>query len=168
MVFFILAYKYVTMRYASITFLLLIFAFPLIAQELSPKILALNRPTTIGDQFNTEIANIAYGYRMALVDKSIPKTVRYVYKSENNETLRVDYRYEIESGKQPKVVYQKISGESIIMARIYNFLFEAGMTTNDMGHYIVNGADIKYRGNTYRFSFEEDDYAPGYWMMTFF
>ena len=151
-----------------VTFLLLLaLSLSAHAQELQPAILAMGSPTVVGDEFNNQVSQVAYGYRMAFVDKSIPQTIRYVYKSDENESLRVDYKYE-KKGRTPVVVMQKISGESVVISRIYNFLFNTSMTPNDMARYITTDADVSYRGRNYRFSFVEDDFAPGYWTMTFF
>lgn len=139
---------------------------------LTPRMLALDTTISVANRFGEDISNVATGYQFAFVDKSMPKTVKYIYKTENNETLKIEYKYSTEIGEEgdsgkPLVVYQRISGEAGLMAKIYNFLFGTNITAEQLAGYSTVGVDIGYAGKTHQFIFQPDDYAPGYWMMTF-
>ena len=98
----------------------------------------------------------------------MPQTIRCIYKNANNESLRIDFKYAMdEEYKKPLVTYQSISGESGVITQIYNFLFNSSMTPSDMSRYVTSLSDIAYRGKSFKFTFEQDEYAPGYWKMIF-
>ncbi len=83
-----------------------------------PRILALDTSLSVANRFNEEIGKLADGYTFTFTDKSVPKTIRQVYKTENNETLRLEYKYGINEGDgedtngKPVVTFQRINGEA--------------------------------------------------------
>ncbi|RYE23259.1 MAG: hypothetical protein EOP51_11115 [Sphingobacteriales bacterium] len=140
---------------------------------LSPRILALDTTLSIANRFGEEISNVATGYQYAFADNSQPRTVKKVYKTDNNETLKIEYKYTTEANEEtgnagkPVVIFQRISGEAGLMAKIYTFLFKTPVTADQLAAYSTQGIDIVYMGQTHQFIFQPDDYAPGYWEMTF-
>jgi len=58
-----------------------------------PRILAVDTSLSQANHFNDEIGKLAEGYSLAFTDKSRPKSVMQIYKTESNETLRLEYRY---------------------------------------------------------------------------
>jgi hypothetical protein len=140
---------------------------------LTPKILALDTTLSVANRFNDEISKVAAGYQFAFADNGTAKTVKKIYKTDNNETLKLEYKYTTEmadssdnSGK-PVVIFQRISGEAELMAKIYGFLFNVEITGAQLMAYSTTGVDIGYMGKIHQFIFQPDDYAPGYWEMSF-
>lgn len=142
---------------------------------LKPKILALDKGIMAAQRFNDEIAKILVDYKLAFIDEELKPTIRYVYKTEKNETLRMDFRYTLEADrtdtlkktKKQVVVYQRISGELHAITDIYNFLFNAQLTPDRVMNASTIGSTINYQGSNHQFIFQADDYQPGYWVMTF-
>lgn len=136
------------------------------------RILALGKTTQEADQFNQQIAQGAVDYTLAFVDTENSPTIRYVYKTSNNETLRIDYKYAVESSEgkrkpQRVVVMQRLSGNLQVITAIYNFLFNANILPNNIMSAATIGAQVGHGGNLFHFTFQPDDYNPGYWVMTF-
>jgi mRNA deadenylase 3'-5' endonuclease subunit Ccr4 len=162
-----------------ITCLLVLCCFKGIAQEseedaalMTPRILALDTTLSQANHFNDEIGKLADGYNLAFTDKSRPKTVMQVYKTGNNETLRLEYKYVtgeegIADGGKPVVNFQKITGDVTIITRIYNYLFNTNIAPDQMYAVSTVGSDISYLGKTHQLILEPDDYSPGYWAITF-
>lgn len=136
------------------------------------RILALDKSPKEADQFNQQIAQGAVDYTLAFVDTENSPTIRYVYKTTKNETLRIDYKYIMESGgekKRPKrvVTMQRISGNLQVITAIYNFLFNSNISSANITSAATIGASVGNGGALYHFTFQPDDYNPGYWVMTF-
>lgn len=143
-------------------------------EALQPKMLALGKSIKTAERFNQELAKTLEGYSLAFIDDESRPTIRYVYKTLKNETLRMDFRYAMEktdtaanSPRKPVIVYQKISADLRTITYIYNFIFDANMTSDRVMSATTNGTTFDYGGNTYQFIFQPDDYNPGYWEMTF-
>jgi hypothetical protein len=145
-------------------------------EVLIPKMLALNKSIPTAQKFNEEISRIAFGYVLAFVDEEAKPTIRYVYKTEKNQTLRMDFRYALEANsadsskraiRKPVIVLQKISGELSLITEIYNYLFNTNISPDRIMSVSTTGSTIAYQGHRYRFILEGDDYNPGYWVMTF-
>ncbi len=139
---------------------------------MTPSVLALDTTLSVANHFSDEISNVAPGYKFAFVDKGQSKTVKKIYKTDNNETLKIEYKYSLETedttgGKKPMVIFQRIIAEAAMMAKIYNFLFKTDITAAQLPAYSSTGMDIYYMGKVHQFIFQPDDYAPGYWMMSF-
>jgi hypothetical protein len=160
--------------------MLLVLSFTALAQAeeddepyMRPRILALDTTLSVANKFNDEIGKIATGYTFVFTDKSLPKTVRQVYKTDNNETLRLEYKYGINEGDgedtpaKPVVTYQKISAEAGLIVKIYNYLFGTSFEPNQISALVVLGVEIMYHNEIHQFVLESDDYSPGYWMMSF-
>jgi len=141
---------------------------------LQPKMLALGKSIKTAERFNQELAKTLEGYTLAFVDDESRPTIRYVYKTVRNETLRMDFKYAMEktdtaanSPRKPIIVYQKISADLRTITYIYNFIFDVNMTSDRVMASATSGTPVEYNGNTYQFIFQPDDYNPGYWEMTF-
>lgn len=141
---------------------------------LSPRILALDTSIQVAHRFNEMVAQVAAGYQLAFIDEENKPSIRFVYKTEKNATLRLDYKYSMyatddnpAAPKRKVVVYQRISGELQVITDIYNYLFNANLTPGGVMAAATQGSDISYHGHTYQFIFQPDDYDPGYWVMTF-
>lgn len=140
---------------------------------LAVRILALDTNVNIARRFCEKIAEFAPGYAVAFIDNEKRYLVRYVYKNEKNESLRIDYGYDMvgnEEGKGPKraiVDYQRVSADLYIMTKIYNFLFAANITPETILANSTQGSPVNYQGKTYEYSLMPDDYEPGYWVLTF-
>jgi hypothetical protein len=159
--------------------LLLFFAFSATAQDegieeaLSPRILALDAPILIAQKFNEQIATVAVGYNLAFIDDERKPTIRYVYKNEKNQTLRIDYRYIIKEdtahkGQKKYIInLQRICADLPVITDIYNYLFRSNLSYDAIMTAASIGSPINYKGNNYQFTFQADDYDPGYWVMTF-
>lgn len=143
-------------------------------EPLIPRMLALDTNVNIAKHFSEQMGNVVSGYRLAFIDNETRFQVRYVYKNDRNESLRVDYRYSLESqdeeGKKPKIAvvnYQRISGELTAMTAVFNYLFGASLSPQMLMTNSTQGSPILYRGRNYQYTFLPDDYEPGYWVLTF-
>lgn len=141
---------------------------------LQPKMLALGKSIKTAERFNQELAKTLEGYTLAFIDDESKPTIRYVYKTLRNETLRMDFKYAMEkadtaanSPRKPIIVYQKISADLRTITYIYNFIFDTNLTSDRVMASVTSGTSVEYGGNTYQFIFQPDDYNPGYWEMTF-
>jgi hypothetical protein len=140
---------------------------------MQPKILALDTSLSVANRFNEEIGKVAEGYSFVFTDKSFPKTIRQVYKTENNETLRLEYKYGINEGDsednngKPVVTYQRITGEAGLVIKIYNYLFGTNYEATQITVLSTPGMEISYHGEVHQFVLEADEYTPGYWAMSF-
>ena len=138
-----------------------------------PRILALDTTLSAANRFNDEIGKVATGYSYVFTDKSVPKTIRQVYKADNNETLRLEYKYGLnegngeESNANPVVTYQRINAESGLVIKIYNYLFGTQFDASQISALATPGTEIMYHDEVHQFVLEADDYAPGYWTMSF-
>src|SRR5687768_1086007 len=100
---------------------------------LRPKLLALDTTLSVANKFNEEISRIATGYTLAFTDKSRPKTVMQVYKTGENETLKMEYKFSTDAGDdeeandKPVVIFQKITGDAGMITKIYNYLFSSNI-----------------------------------------
>ncbi len=161
-----------------LSFLLLLAIYvPVAAQEdddvLSVRVLAMDTSVDIARRFCEKIAELAPGYNIAFIDNEKRHLVRYVYKNEKNESLRIDYGFDMVSddeGKGPKrgiVDYQRISADLLVMTKIYNFLFSASVTPETIMSISTQGSPVKFMGKTFEYSLLPDDYAPGYWVLMF-
>src|SRR5690606_21335596 len=136
----------------------------------SPRILALDKDPSFANTFNDALAPYLPGYRLMITDDQTPGVLRYIYKTGGNATLRLEYRYKAdpEVGKTtPKVYYQSISGEAPVITDIYNYLFGSGLTPDKLPLAVAAGLELSYEGNRFKFVLQPDEYAPGYWSMTF-
>ncbi len=140
---------------------------------MAPRILALDSSLSAANKFNKEISKVAAGYTYVFTDRSIPKTIREVFKTENNETLRLEYKYGIDEGDgedgaaKPVVTYQKINGEAGLIVKIYNYLFNTNFDASQLSALTTPGMEIIYHDDVHQFVLEADDYAPGYWTISF-
>ncbi len=143
-------------------------------EPLAVRVLALDTSVIIAKRFSEKMVEFAPGYKLAFIDNEKRHYVRYVYKNEKNETLRVDYAFDIQSpdeeNKTPKkavVDYQSISGELQIITNIYNFLFSANLSADRVMTSSTTGTPIIFNGRNYEYTLLPDDYEPGYWVLTF-
>lgn len=157
--------------------LLSVFSFTVFAQDEIQEIpyvhfLALDKSPREAEIFAQDIARGAVDYTLAFIDTENSPTVRYVYKTTTNETLRIDYKYDLESSaenKRPRrvVVFQRISGNLMVITAIYNFLFNSNVSPESIMSVATVGSQVGHRNKIYYFSLQPDDYNPGYWVMTF-
>lgn len=167
------------MRYLLV-FLLLLQGFMVQAQVdedaepmLRPRLLALDTTLSVANRFNDEVGKAAIGYKLLFTDNSRGKIIKQIYKTDNNETLRLEYKYSTDGGDmeestgKPIVVYQRISADAETMALIYNYLFDTKITGVQMATLASTNNEIMYKGRVHRMIIEADEYGPGYWMMTF-
>ncbi len=136
------------------------------------RILALDKSVQAAERFNREVAARAVDFNLAFVDTENSPTIRYVYKTTNNESLRIDYKYALESGGEGRpakrvVVFQRISGPIAVISEIYNFLFNSNISPKTITTVATVGARVGHDKSVYMFTFQPDDYDPGYWVMTF-
>lgn len=161
-----------------LSFILLLYtSFGCLAQTdedaLTVRVLAMDTSVDIARRFCEKIAELAPGYNIAFIDNEKRYLVRYVYKNEKNESLRLDYGFDMvgnEEGKGPKkavVDYQRISADLSIMTKIYNFLFNANVTSETIMSISTQGSPVNFMGKTFEYSLLPDDYDPGYWVLTF-
>lgn len=140
---------------------------------LTVRVLAMDTSVDIARRFCEKIAELAPGYNIAFIDNETRHLVRYVYKNDKNESLRMDYSFEMvsdEEGKKPKkgiVTYQRISAELSIMTKIYNFLFNANITPQSILSNSTQGSPVSFMNKTFEYTLMPDDYDPGYWVLTF-
>ncbi len=151
--------------------LILLVAVPVWAQNASdagyffePKILALDQPISAAQRFNDSIAKIAQGYDLILTDRETPGMIKQIYKTQENETLRLEFQYRrSDSGGNPVIVMQRINGNPLIISRIYNYLFDANIDPGSVTALATPGKDMYFQNAVYQFILESDDYSPGYW-----
>lgn len=140
---------------------------------LRPRILALDTTLSVANRFNDEIGKVAAGYTLLFTDNSRSNIVKQIYKTDNNETLRLEYKFSTDGGDmddnggKPIVIYQRISGDAEIVAKIYNYLFDTKITASQVTTLASTSNDLMYKGRVHQMVIEVDDYSPGYWMMTF-
>jgi hypothetical protein len=140
---------------------------------LSPKILALDTTISVANRFNEEVAKVVAGYKHAFTDRSGHKTIKQVFKTDNNETLKLQYNYTTDGGDsddtngKPLVNFQQITGDVSVITLIYNYLFGTELTASQLSGVSTGGTEIIYHGATHQIILEPDDYAPGYWSLTF-
>jgi hypothetical protein len=136
------------------------------------RILALDKGTQAAEAFNREVSSRALDYNLIFVDTENSPLIRYVYKTSKNESLRIDYKYVLESqgaGKPARrtVTFQRISGSIQVLTEIYNFLFNASISPKTVNSAATVASRVGHAGKVYTFTFQPDDYEPGYWVMTF-
>lgn len=142
-------------------------------EPLRPRILALDNSIAAGQKFNEEIAKAAVDYKLTFVDEESRPMIRYIYKTDNGETMRIDFKYSIEGdperkiAKRPVIIFQRISAELVIITYIYNFIFNTNFSPDRVMAEATFGSELQYRGKKYQFILQPDDYNPGYWVMTF-
>ena len=143
-------------------------------EPLVARVLAMDTSVAIAQRFSEAMGSIANGYNLAFIDNERRYTVRYVYKNQKNETLRVDYHYTLESPdgdeKKPKravVTLQRISGELTVVTAIYNFIFGASLSPERIMMSSTQGSPVKFMGKNFQFTLLPDDYEAGYWVLTF-
>jgi hypothetical protein len=143
-------------------------------EPLVPRILAMDTTINIARSFCEQIGNVVPGYRLAFVDNETRFAVRYVYKNDKNESLRIDYRFNLEStdttGKRPKVPivnFQRISGELGAITLVYNYIFGSALSPQRIMMMSTQGSPITYKGRNYQYTLLSDDYEAGYWVLTF-
>ncbi|WP_276132247.1 hypothetical protein [Polluticoccus soli] len=140
---------------------------------LSPKILALDTTLSVANKFNDEISKVAAGYTQAFTDRSRPKTIVQVYKTDENETLKIEYKFTTDGGDsedsqgKPLVNFQKITGDVTVISKIYNYLFNATVEPAQISAVSTVGTEISYKGQMHQLILEPDDYSPGYWSLIF-
>ncbi|OSZ79556.1 hypothetical protein CAP35_15290 [Chitinophagaceae bacterium IBVUCB1] len=142
-------------------------------ETLVVRVLALDTSVIIAKRFSEKIVEFAPGYKLAFVDNEKRHFVRYVYKNEKNETLRVDYGFymtdgdEEGRGKRAVVNYQSISGELSVVTNIYNFLFSSSLTPERIMTSSTMGSPVSFAGKNFEYTLLPDDYEAGYWVLTF-
>lgn len=142
-------------------------------EPLVPRILAMDTTINIARSFCEQVGSVVQGYRLAFVDNETRFAVRYVYKNDKNESLRIDYRFNLESidstekRKIPIVNFQRISGELNAMTTVYNYIFGSVLSPQRLMMTSTQGSPILYKGRSYQYTFLPDDYEPGYWVLTF-
>ena len=140
---------------------------------LSPKILALDTTISVANRFNEEISKMIPGYKHAFTDRSGHKTIKQIFKTENNETLKLQYNYTTDGGDsddtngKPLVNFQQITADVAVITMIYNYLFGKELTAGQLSGVGTTGTEIIYHGAIHQLVLEPDDYAPGYWSLTF-
>lgn len=140
---------------------------------LSPKILALDTTISMANRFNDEIAKVAAGYAHAFTDRSRPKTIMQVYKTGENETLKIEYKFTTDGGDsdetdaKPIINFHRITGDVSVIAKIYNYLFGTSIDPAQISAVSTIGTEIMYHGQMHQLILEPDDYSPGYWALTF-
>lgn len=140
---------------------------------LSPKVLALDTTLSVANKFNDEISKVANGYTHAFTDRSRPKTVMQVYKTDENETLKIEYKFTTDGGDsedsqgKPLVNFQKITGDVAVISKIYNYLFNTTIEPAQISAVSTIGTEIVYKGQVHQLILEADDYSPGYWSLIF-
>ncbi|MBL7682321.1 MAG: hypothetical protein JNK00_03080 [Flavipsychrobacter sp.] len=143
-------------------------------EPLAVRVLAIDTSVTIARRFSEKMGELVPEYKLAFIDNETRHMVRYVFKNEKNETLRIDYGFDTETFtegekqiKRTVVDYQRISGELKAITIIYNFLFAATLTPERVMSTSTQGSPITFMGKTYQYSFLPDDYEPGYWVLSF-
>lgn len=142
-------------------------------EALTVRVLAMDTSVDIARRFCEKVAELAPGYLIAFIDNETRHMVRYVYKNDKNESLRLDYSFDMvtdEEGKKPKkavVNFQRISAELSVMTKIYNFLFNANITPESILTNSTQGSPVMFMGKTFEYTLLPDDYDPGYWVLTF-
>lgn len=154
----------------TVTFSLSAFAQNDSTLAFGPRLLAIDANPDVAEIFNAEIAQLCAGYSLAFVERDKPGRVRHVLKSDDNATVRLDYKcaFEERDGKKISTVsYQRISGDAPVIANIYNSLFSSDIKPDDLPILASGKMEIVYKENIYQLVVEADDYFPGYWMLTF-
>jgi len=142
-------------------------------EALAVRVLALDTSVAIAKRFCEKMVEFAPGYNLAFIDNEKRHFVRYVYKNEKNESLRVDYGFHLEENEDGKtskravVNYQSISGELSIITNIYNFLFSSSLTPERILASPTMGSPVTFSGKYFEYSLLPDDYEAGYWVLTF-
>jgi hypothetical protein len=140
---------------------------------MTPRVLALDTTISMANRFNEQIAQVAAGYNHVFTDKSRPKTIMQVYKTDENETLKIEYKFTTDGGDsedmngKPVINFQKITGDVSIIARIYNYLFNTNIEPGQISAVSTIGTEISYKGQVHQLIVEPDDYSPGYWAIIF-
>lgn len=136
-----------------------------------PKILAVDTVLSFANIFTSELVKLAPGYKLAFTDRGTPGVLKHIFKTDENETLRFEYKYSIERHEGKAASYitsQRITGDGSIIAAIYNFLFGAEITADKLGMASAAGSEVVYKNDVRKMLLEPDDYAPGYWSLAFF
>jgi hypothetical protein len=162
------------MRY-FILLLLLVFSLGSNGQstedEIGPRMLAVDTFLSFSERFSAEASALTPAYKLAFSDKGTPGVLRHIYKTDDNETLRFEYKYVLERrGTKivPWVSSQRITGDGTVIAGIYNLLFGSTVTVNDLGAVAASMMEVPYKDGIRKMLLEPDDYAPGYWTLAFF
>lgn len=133
-----------------------------------PRLLALDQPISAAQRFNDSIAKVAIGYDLILTDRETPGVIKQIYKTMENETLRLEFQYRrSQKGGNPVIIMQKINGNPLVISRIYNYLFDANIDPGSVTALATPGKDMYYQERVYQFILESDDYSPGYWSLVF-
>jgi hypothetical protein len=143
-------------------------------EPLAIRVLAIDTSVVIAKRFCEKMVELAPGYKLAFIDNEKRHYVRYVYKNEKNETLRIDYAFDVieqdaeqKGAKRAIVNYQTISGELQIVTNIYNFLFSSNLSADRIMTSSTTGSPMTFNGRNYEYTLMPDDYEPGYWVLTF-
>ncbi|RYD58193.1 MAG: hypothetical protein EOP56_04535 [Sphingobacteriales bacterium] len=138
---------------------------------IGPRLLAIDTFLAFSERFSTEASAITPAYKLAFSDKGTPGVLKHIYKTDDNETLRFEYKYVLErrgAKVVPWVSSQRITGDGAVIAGIYNLLFGSSLTANDLGAIAVSSVEVLYKDGIRKMLLEPDDYAPGYWTLAFF
>ena len=140
-------------------------AFSQSAKDPSPRLLVLDTTMSMAPAFNSLVANFTNGYKLIGSEKEPGNRVIYTYTDGREGALRIEYKFEVENGKQ-KVIYQSITADLDVIIPIFNGLFKTNIAT-DIDHASMIGGPISYQNKSYQCSMQADDYRPGYWVMSF-
>lgn len=136
-------------------------------EEGEPVILAMDTTIAGAAAFDNALLRVVGDYKPAFTDKN-GTTIVAVYKNEDNQTLRTEYKYVLDDeSKQQQIIYQKVTADVVQMLKIYNFLFRTTLTEAQMLYAISTGTPFTYKGRNYQYTLGTDEYRPGYWTLVF-
>jgi hypothetical protein len=148
--------------------LIVLAGFPVLAQtteELLPELLVLDTTMDLAPSFNAKVMQYAPGYRLQGSEKQAGQRIIYTCGDGREGTIRLEYKYENESGKQV-VIYQAITADLDVVVGIFNALFRMNVSA-DIDHASMIGGAIQYHHREYQCLMQADEYTPGYWVLSF-
>ena len=137
------------------------------------RVFALDTNVAAAKAFDNELAR-QVGFSLAITDTTQPRTVLCVYKTGGPEGLRIEFKYknlesddgQVATGKQI-VHYQRITATDATMCKIFNYIFNTQVQTDQLRLLTSSGSPMKYKGGSYTYMLDQADYRPGYWELTF-
>jgi hypothetical protein len=149
-------------------FLLLLCSYNSWAQDapiVNPRFLVMDTSLSMAPAFNAEILKAVPGFHLLGSEKLPGQIIAYTFVDGRDGSIRLDYKYSSESGKQ-LINYQSITADLEVIIPIFNALFRTKMAATIDNAQQIGGSCI-YKQHAYQYALQADDYKPGYWTLSF-
>jgi hypothetical protein len=126
--------------------------------------------------FCKEVMNVAPDYKFAFADREDVMMSKYFYDNGAYETVKFEFQFVINEVMMPDstmkksriVKFMTITAELSTITNIYNYLFNASYTPDNIMAISVYDKALSYKGVPYNSSIVADDMKVGYWILSFF